>query len=297
MADTSYRGRFVWHELMTTDTKSAAGFFRKVIGWRSQAGGPDGYQMFMAGGRSAGGMMMLPEEARAAGTPPTWLYYIATPGVDETAAQAVSIGGRILRPAADIPNVGRFAVLADPQGAMFAAFTPGPMPAGGGGLTVEDFSWHELATTDWRGAMSFYRRLFGWEEAGSFDMGPPMGTYLLFGLNGKQMGGMFTKPPQMPGPSAWLAYMRVPDAKKTAAAITAAGGKVINGPMEVPGGGWIAQALDRQGVVFAVHSPKPTVASAPKKKIMPAKTKVTPAKKKAAAKKKVAVKKKTARRR
>ena len=74
-----------------------------------------------------------------------------------------------------------------------------------------------------------------------------MGTYQMFGWAGQPAGGIFTKPAQMPGPPSWLAaYIKVPDSKKTAASVKKQGGKVINGPMEVPGGDWIAQGMDLQ---------------------------------------------------
>lgn len=267
MADASIRGRFVWHELMTTDTKSAAEFLGKIVGWKTQPWAEDpSYSMFTAGGRPMGGLMTLPDEAKG-GTPPTWVTYIGTPNVDETAAQAASLGGKVLRAPADIPTVGRFAILADPQGAMFAAFTPTPTqtPPDGGEPTVGDFSWHELATRDWRAALTFYQRLFGWDETSAMQ-DPAFGTYQMFERHGRPLGGMFTKPSQMAGPPAWLAYIRVPDAKKAATVIAKLGGKVVNGPMEVPGGDWVTQAVDLQGVYFAVHSLKPAAPKAAAKK-------------------------------
>ena len=109
MSDSTVRGRFVWHELMTTDTKSAGRFFTKVIGWKTQAWPQDAsYTMFMAGGQSMGGLLPLPAEAAAMGVPPSWLTYIGTANVDETAQQVVSLGGKILRPPSDIKTIGRF---------------------------------------------------------------------------------------------------------------------------------------------------------------------------------------------
>src|SRR5262249_15970466 len=123
----------------------------------------------------------------------------------------------------------------------------------------------------WRAALRFYQQLFGWEEAGSMDMGPGLGTYQMFGWNNRPVGGMFNKPPQMQGPSFWLPYIKVADSKKVAAAVPKLGGKIVNGPMEVPGGDWIAQGMDLQGAFFAVHSTKPaTTAAAARKKASPA---------------------------
>lgn len=299
MSDSTVRGRFVWHELMTTDTKSAASFFAKAIGWKTQVSPRDpSYTIFAAAGRPRAGLMVLPAAAKAMGAPPSWLTYIGSPNVDETAQQAPSLGGKVLKAPADIPTIGRFAVVQDPQGAVFAAFTPLGGPAADAEPAIGDFSWHELITTDWRAALTFYQRLFGWDATSAMDMGPEIGTYQMFGRNGRPMGGMFNKPSQAPGPAMWLPYVRVQDSKKVAAAVPKLGGKIINGPMEVPGGDWIATGLDLQGAMFAVHSLKPAVKkmaakkTAAKAKVVTAKaaktTKTAKAKPKAAAAKQAA---------
>src|SRR5439155_25807275 len=217
MSDTTPRGRFVWHELMTTNTKSAADFFSRVASWTPQPWGEDrSYTLFMAGGRSMAGLMALPESARAMGVPPSWTTYISTPNVDDAARQVVSLGGKVVKGAADIPTIGRFAVVQDPQGATFALFTPSGGSAPPDAPALGDYSWHELLTTDWRAALSFYKQMFGWEETGSMDMGPGMGTYQMFGWNGRPRGGIFNKPSQQPGPPSWLPYIHVSDSKRTA---------------------------------------------------------------------------------
>jgi uncharacterized protein len=283
MPAQSHRGRFVWHELLTTDTKAAEGFFTKVVGWNAKPF-DQSYTLFLTGKQNRAGLMALPAEAKAMGAPPHWESYVAVPNVDESAKQATALGGKVLKAPTDIPNVGRFAVLQDPQGATFAIFK------GTGDMPIEeppavgDFSWHELATSDWKGALAFYKNLFGWQETNSMDMGP-QGTYQMFGLDGKTMGGMYNVGPEHPGGRSWLPYIKVPDAKKTAATITKLGAKVINGPMEVPGGDMIAQGLDLQGIPFAVHSVTAKAAAASKPASKPASR---PAKKKAAKKAKPA---------
>jgi predicted enzyme related to lactoylglutathione lyase len=264
MSDSTVRGRFVWHELLTTDTRAAAVFFSKIIGWKTQSWGSDqSYTLFVSGDRQIAGLMALPDEARKMGAPPSWLTYIATPDVDATARLASSLGATLLKAPEDIPSTGRYAVLQDPQGATFGIYKSN-RPAGADvAPSVGDFSWHELATTDARAAFDFYRRLFGWEETSAMDMGE-MGTYQMFGQtkHGRTLGGLFNKPSQMPGPSVWLAYIKVPDAKKSADAIKKLGAKIINGPMEVPGGDWIAQGMDPLGAMFAVHSAAPAAGAA-----------------------------------
>jgi uncharacterized protein len=250
MSNADIRGRFIWHELLTTDTAAAAAFYPKVLPWRTQPSSMPGYNLWMAGQTQIGGLMALPPEA--SGTPPHWLIYVGTPSVDATCSQAQGLGARVLKAPSDIPNVGRFAVLSDPQGATFALFTPsagapppGPQPAQGG------FSWHELATTDVPGALRFYGEVFGWRKGAGHDMGA-MGVYQIFEHGGTQVGGMCN----VQGPStppSWLSYVNVADANRAVAAAKAAGARLLHGPMEVPGGSWIALLMDPQGGAFAVQ--------------------------------------------
>ena len=295
MSDPTLRGIFVWHELMTTDVKSAAVFYSKMTGWKAQTSPQDpSYTLFLSGKQQVAGLMTLPPDAAAMGAPPSWLVYIGTADADGTVREAVSLGGKVLKAPADIPTVGRFAVLQDPQGAAFAVFTPVP----GAQATAPPesaYSWHELVTTDYRAALTFYQRLFGWEQLQAQDMGPAVGLYQMYGWGGKAVGGMFNQPKGMAGPPSWIPYIRVADAKRVAATVKTLHGQIVNGPMEVPGGDWIAQGVDLQGAFFAVHSAK-SVAAAKKK---PAKAK--PPARRAAAKPKRAARakakpKKTAKR-
>jgi predicted enzyme related to lactoylglutathione lyase len=249
MSNSEIRGRFVWHELMTTDPQAAVAFYSKVLPWKTQPSGIPDYTLWVSGKAMAAGLMAQPQSARQAGAPPSWLVYIGTPNVDDTAAAALRLGGRVLKAPDDIPNVGRFAVLADPQGAAFALFTPNPMPAGA--VPPTDFSWHDLATSDQQGALEFYTALFGWTRGPAHDMGPS-GTYQLIEHGGVQIGGIYkvmdaSKPPH------WLTYVEVASADRAAEAAKAAGGRVLQGPMEVPGGSRVAHIQDPQGGAFAVH--------------------------------------------
>ncbi len=302
MSDANVRGRLVWHELLTTDTKAAAAFYKQVAGWGTKGWpqDPSSYTLFVMKNVPRAGLMILPQEAKAMGAPPNWMSYVGTPDVDETARMAAQLGGRVLRQPADIPTAGRFAVLADPQGAAFAAFTPSGQQQGPSDPTpgLGDFSWHELATNDWQSAFDFYRQLFGWEKTESMDMGAGMGVYQMFGFRGRTLGGMYNKPANVPGPPYWLPYIKVPDAKRVAETTKRLGGRVVNGPMEVPGGDWITAGIDPQGAVFAVHSAKPAAkkAAAKPKKAAAKKTPKRKAAKKQAVKKKAARKPKRARR-
>ena len=255
LSDTRVRGRFLWHELMTNDTRSASDFYTRVVGWTMQSWDQNpAYQMFLSGGVPMAGLMTLPEEAKLAGAPPGWLGYIGTPDAEETARLAVRRGGRVLKEAIQIPSVGRFVVLQDPQGAMFSAFTPEQEPVGDDKPGLGDFSWHELATTDGPAAFEFYRDLFGWEKTDTMDMGPGMGVYQMFGSSGQTLGGIYKLPPAAPNAPAWLPYALVTSSDRVASVVPTLGGRVINGPMDVPGGDSIVQFMDPQGGMFAVHS-------------------------------------------
>lgn len=251
-------GRFVWYELMTTDTAAAKAFYTEVVGWGMQPGPVAGmdYTLLTAGSVPMAGLMALPEEARAAGAPPHWIGYVGTADVDASATQARDLGGSIIVPPTDIPDIGRFAVIADPQGAAIALFKgTGAMewepPARG---TPATFSWHELYATDWSKAFDFYQAMFGWEKSDAMQT-PDMGTYQIFSIGGVPSGGMCNKPAAMPR-AAWLYYAEVEALDAAVAKVTEGGGSIVLEPMQVPGGGWIVQGRDPQGAAFALHAPK-----------------------------------------
>ncbi len=253
----TYRGRFVWFDLNTTDQKAAQAFYTSVAGWGidqwDMGGGGSPYYMWTVGGTTIGGMREFPPAALAQGAHPHWLGYIATEDVDATVAQAESMGAKVMVAPMAIPTVGKFAVLTDPYGTVFAAFTPeGDAPGHSGPPVIGDISWYELATSDINGALDFYGKLFGWTLDSDMDMGPN-GIYRLFARNGVQMGGMYNTSAAMPMPPSWSFYVHVDDIHAAAERVTAAGGKIMQPPMEVPGG-MIFIASDPQGAVFAGHA-------------------------------------------
>lgn len=250
------RGRFNWHELLTKDPNAAKPFYTGVVGWGTHdwEGSNPPYTMWMAGDAMVGGVMQLPDEAIQHGAPSNWLTYIETQDVDETVARATQLGAKTFVVPTDIPNVGRFAVLADPQGAMFAVFMPAGDPMNHDPDRQGQFSWHELMTTNQPEAFDFYQDLFGWQKTSAMDMGD-QGVYQMFGLTSDiPVGGMYTIPDGMGAPPSWLPYIRVDNADAAAERMKQLGGTLKNGPMEVPGGDRIAIGSDPQGAVFAVHS-------------------------------------------
>lgn len=278
MTTADILGRFLWHDLMTTDQDAAGAFYPKVTGWKSQPWENDSsYQIWVTPKGASGGTAALTAEAQSAGTHSHWLAYVGTPDIESTVETAQKLGAKVLKEISDVPDVGRFAVLADPQGAMFAVYTPesakdGADETGGG------FSWHELATSDLDAAWEFYSELFGWDKEGAHDMGAGVGTYLLFGQGGKQIGGIYKVSSDASTPPHWLCYASVSSVSEAAEAAKAAGGQVVNGPMEVPGGDWVAQVIDPQGAAFAVHESRQAAAKPKRaKKSKPAAPKASPA--------------------
>ena len=259
MADGSIRGRFVWHELETEDTAGGEAFYKALVGWDTTTDDPGGgpYTMFTQDGVPAAGVMDLPEEAKQMGAIPCWLPYVGVEDVDAAVAQATALGAIAPIESFDVPAVGRIGLIIDPQGAALGLFAPAgddpPVnPPPGAGTAV----WHELATTDHEAAFRFYEQLFGWSKVDVMDMGPG-GMYQMYGLTaGEPLGGMFNMPPEMPRP-AWNIYWEVADVDAAAARVDGLGGRLLTGPMEVPGGGRIIQGLDPQGAIFWLHTAPP----------------------------------------
>src|SRR3984893_8645684 len=251
-------GKFVWYDVMTSDTKAAQSFYCNVIGWDATDSGMTdrSYTLLSMGPTMVGGLMPIPEDARKAGVRPAWMGYIGVDDVDVYAKRVMAAGGAIHRGPEDIPGVGHFAVAGDPNGAGFMLFqgasdeAPAPAPAG----TPGHLGWCELHAGEREGAFAFYSGLFGWTKAEAMDMGP-MGVYQIFAIHGAPAGGMMTKTPQMPGPF-WLYYFNVEAVEAAMARVKDAGGQIIHGPMQVPGGSWIAHGLDPQGAIFAMVGPK-----------------------------------------
>ena len=254
MPKNAAHGRIVWHDLVTPDHVGAKAFYTQVAPWKTQPWeDAREYEMWTLHGEPIGGLTSMSAELRAGGVPPHWLAYVCVYDVDACARQAESLGGRVVMGPTEVPHVGCWAVVRDPQGATIGVFEPADTPPGHDGTpTIGEFSWHELATDDFRAAADFYRALFRWEKTSEYDMGE-MGIYYMFGQRGQVYGGIFKRPPQLPV-SSWLCYLHVDSVRPVAEKVKQLGGTVMNGPMEVPGGDWIAQCSDPQGAAFALHA-------------------------------------------
>lgn len=245
---------FFWYELMTTDTAAAEAFYKAVVGWSAQPfpGSETDYTVFNAGSAGVAGLMTIPEDAAKMGARPIWSGYIYAEDVDAATDKVRMAGGKVYREPADIPTVGRFAVVTDTQGAMFNLMKPlGPDNAPSAPMTPGHIGWRELYANDGPSALDFYAEHFGWQKSTAMDMGP-MGVYQLFkgADGGGDQGGMMTKPAEIPMP-LWVFYFIVGNIEDAAKRVTDNGGTVINGPMEVPDA-WILQGLDPQGAMFAL---------------------------------------------
>ena len=251
-------GKFIWYELLSPNLAASEAFYSSVVGWTLKDSGMTDrrYMILHAGEIPVGGLMQMPEEAQATGMPTLWMAYINVDDVEAAIAKATGGGGKVHRPAEDIPGVGRFAVLADPHGAGFMVMKPippeggpPPQPAPGTPGTV---GWRELSAGDGAEAFTFYQGMFGWKHRRDFDMGP-MGAYRIFTTGEDDDGGIMTKMPNIPAPF-WLYYFNVEGIDAAAERVKSAGGQVLNGPMQVPTGAWIIQAADPQGAMIGLLS-------------------------------------------
>ncbi len=251
------QGTFIWYELMTTDQDASKAFYDKVMAWtlEPEASGAMDYRMITAADGTIGGALKLTDEMVAGGAKPTWIGYLCVDNVDETAARVTAAGGKILMPAHDMPHVGRFAMVADPQGAPFYLMTPIP-PENDPDAASNAFhlaaighvAWNELVSSDQQSALGFYGDLFDFHSNDVMPMGD-MGDYAFIDHHGVRIGGTMTRTDI---PSHWLFYFRVASVAAAATAITDGGGTIMHGPTEVPGGDRVVIAIDPLGVVFGI---------------------------------------------
>jgi uncharacterized protein len=250
---SNLNGHFVWYELMTVDMAAAQTFYAKVVSFGMRDASAPGmpYTLLMAGEIAVGGLMSLPAAALRMGAQPRWLGYVAVTDTDASTRRIEELGGAVHIAPADIPGIGRFAVVADPQGATLALIKPS-----GSDETQPDtldqpgrVSWHELLAADGDKAFAIYSELFGWRKA-ELEDNPERG-YQPFAVGAQTIGGMFTKPPIVAMPF-WLYYFNVADIAAATANVSALGGKILEGPVDVPGGSRVARCEDPQGATFAL---------------------------------------------
>lgn len=264
---SNQHGDFIWYELLTSDADAAGDFYDKVVGWTSKPSGQTDvdYRFFSSGDGTnmadgVGGYMAITPDMAEHGARPAWIGYIGVDDVDASVASIKAAGGAELMPAMDLPGVGRMAMVADPQGALFYVMR-GESDEESHSFAAEypkvgHCAWNELSTTDPDGAKSFYGQQFGWTKDGEMDMGP-MGKYEFLRASGGRfaLGAVMPKMPDMPM-SAWTFYFRVPDIDAAAATTRGLGGTLFMEPMEIPGGDYSFTAMDPHGAAFGIVGPR-----------------------------------------
>ncbi|MGQ4274613.1 VOC family protein [Terrihabitans sp. B22-R8] len=248
------QGMPIWYELVTDDPAAAERFYSGVLGWSAgdapNAAGFD-YRILSAADSGVAGLMRTPD---GVGMPPSWQFYVAVSDVDAMSEKVTALGGAVRMEPMDIPEVGRFAFVTDPQGVPFylmhgtsAQQSRSFKPASPGHC-----AWNELVTTDQEAGLEFYNSLFGWTKAGAMPMGP-LGDYTFLHHGEIPLGAMMTQP--APGqPGRWNFYFHAADVDAARDAVEAGGGRVLHGPDEVPGGARVLLAQDPQGAVFGLVS-------------------------------------------
>lgn len=257
------QGTPIWYELGTSDLEDAKAFYGAIFDWSVKDAGMPGFTYLLAS-RDAdmvAGMMALGDQTGA--PPPNWTIYFAADDCDAVAAATEQAGGKVYHQPTDIPGTGRFAIVADPQGAVFGILQPLPMEEGATGGRAFDQqkeghgNWNELMTTDPEAGLAFYSGLFGWQKARAVDMGE-MGVYQVFSHQGTDIGGVMGLG-NAPVP-CWLPYFGTNSVEAGIARTKEQGGTLVSGPHPVPGDAVIAVLQDPQGAYFAVVGPKDVTA-------------------------------------
>jgi predicted enzyme related to lactoylglutathione lyase len=238
-------GTFIWHENQSTDAEKAKGFYTQLLGWQTEKWqGEMDYTIIQVGGKGHGGLM-----AAQGGAPSHWMGSVLVEDVDETARRAEAAGGRILFGPESMPEVGRFAVIADPQGAATTAFAP----QGEGEVGEGVFVWDELHTSDPGAAKSFYTEVYGW-SARDQDMGGM--TYTIFqSRGGTDVGGCMQLMEGMQAPPHWLVYIGTDDIDATTARAKELGATVHVDPTDIPNQGRFSVLQDPAGAAFGLFQP------------------------------------------
>jgi predicted enzyme related to lactoylglutathione lyase len=244
-------GTFSWTDLATTDQDGAKQFYGQLFGW-SAVDYPVGegvvYSMMQIGGKDVAAISPQQQAQRDAGVPPAWNSYISVESADDTADRAQKLGGTMHAPPFDVMDVGRMAVIQDPQGAFFMPWEAKQHIGASLVNAPGALAWNELASPDPDASADFYRELFGWkiEPFEGMDM-PYLGIQ---NADGHSNGGI--RPAQENEPTYWLVYFGAEDAAAGAAKATDLGGTEL-AQMDI-GVGKIAVLQDPQGAVFALYA-------------------------------------------
>lgn len=243
-------GNFCWPELGVKDTDAAKKFYGELFGWSSiDVPGPGMvYSMFQIDGKHVAGLFQLPEEDQ--GFQPAWLCYVCVENADKTTSHVRELGGKVFLEPMDVPEAGRAALYADPQGAIFGVWQPGKHQ--GVQLIAQPgaFCWAECATSDERAGRQFYKTLFGWEHE---IMPTAKFEYTVFKNGGQPAAGLFQITQEMKElPPSWFVYFAVADCDQSVQKAQSSGAKVMVPPEDIPEVGRFSILSDPQGVAFAL---------------------------------------------
>jgi uncharacterized protein len=256
MIDPDYKqGEFCWYELGTRDVGAAADFYTALFGWTAEdmpmPGDQGIYTMLRLGGGDIGGLYEM-RGPQFEGVPPNWLSYIWVDDVAATAAQVEALGGKVITAPMEVPGVALMAVIADPNGAVFALYRGITHPGAARLGNVQGaIAWLELVTPDTAKAERFYTALLGWQARADDSTGMP---YTLFMVGETQVAGMMAmEGDEWAGiPPHWMPYFAVADCAAAADRAEALGGQVRVPPTEIPGVGPFAVIVDPTGGVFSI---------------------------------------------
>jgi hypothetical protein len=245
-------GTFVWYELLSNDAVAAQAFYAQLFGWRYEPMAGGEYLLIHAGAQPLGGIMPLTRAMRDGGAQPGWLGYVEVDDLEQALQRVRSLGGAVHLDSTRAGEAGQFALVADPQGAVFYLFKSTRTPVPDFSMAPGRVAWRELQAGDWQRSFGFYQVLFGWEKGELLD--GPGGDYQVIKTAGTAAGGMCNV--AAPQPGGWRYYFAVGNIDAAAARLVAAGGRISTGPHAITGGMWILEASDPEGALFAMLGPR-----------------------------------------
>ena len=243
-------GTFCWTDLTTPDQDGAKRFYSALFGWEADdqpVGDGIVYSMMEIDGKDVCAISPQPQQQREGGVPPMWNSYVSVESADDSARRAAELGATVHAQPFDVMDVGRMAVIQDPQGAFFEIWEP-KSHMGAQLVNVPGaLSWNELNSPDPQASAAFYGDLFGW-EAQTFE---GMGDYLVIMNGGRSNGGIRNlDPPGMP--PNWAVYFATPDIDAELAKVEELGGTKHEGPIDI-GMAKIGVVQDPQGAWFLLY--------------------------------------------
>jgi uncharacterized protein len=243
-------GTFSWADITTTDQEAAKAFYTGLFGWNAEdmpVGDGVTYTMLRRDGKTVGAISPQQEQQREMGLPPVWNSYVTVASADDAARRAGELGATVEAPPFDVMDVGRMAVIQDPQGAFFMLWEPRTSIGAEVVNTAGSMCWNELVSPDLDASTAFYRDLFGWDTAALPDSPVP---YLWVKNGEANAAGM--RAPQPGEPAYWLVYFGTDDLDASLARVQELGGSSPTGAHDM-GDIRIALVQDPQGGTFALY--------------------------------------------